>query len=82
MNPRDVLVAVIVVLSEIVSVILIVRLWRRGWISLARKIVWTLALLIPVLGPLLYAGLFGGRPPTQADSDKAGVTVSGTELGG
>ena len=49
-----------VALSEVVAVLCAIWLWRheRSW---ARCIGWSLALALPLLGPLLYGGLYG-RP--------------------
>jgi hypothetical protein len=42
---------------EAVNVLLLVGLWRRS-ASLVRKLLWTPVVLLPVLGPFLYVGMF------------------------
>ena len=45
----------LLVLLEAVGVILITRLWLKATkASLVRRIVWSVLLLIPLLGPLMY----------------------------
>lgn len=50
-------VLVIFLSSELVSLFLIISLWRRGdkwW----RKFFWTLIVVVPILGPLFYGGMY------------------------
>jgi drug/metabolite transporter (DMT)-like permease len=65
-----VVLCVLAAVSEAISLICIVQLWRkrrgRFWLRLA----WTLVLLAPVIGPLLYGGLFQ-IPPVQPPPDRA-----------
>jgi hypothetical protein len=59
-----------VVVSELVSVLCAVQLWRKSdrvW----RKALWTSILAIPGLGPLLYAGVYD-LPDVQATHERAG----------
>ena len=55
---------------ETVGLILIARLWRRpsgGWF---RKIFWTVILLVPLVGPLLYC--FITLNPSEHGDDVGG----------
>ena len=49
--------ALFLVFLEVVNLLLLVALWRRAT-SLARKILWSPVVLLPVLGPFLYVGMF------------------------
>ena len=46
--------AVTLVVLEVVSVLAVAHLWSRRQIGLLAKALWTVFLLIPVLGPLFY----------------------------
>ncbi len=48
---------VIAVISESIAVWCAVNLWRCH-ASLMRKLFWTLILLVPVVGPVFYGGMF------------------------
>ena len=48
-------------LSELVSLVCLVVLWRRPD-SIWKKLLWTAALTLPVVGPLLFGGLY--EPPS------------------
>jgi hypothetical protein len=51
-------------ISSWASLVLIIRLWvRHQSDSISRKTSWSLLLLIPALGPLLYGALFRPLPP-------------------
>jgi hypothetical protein len=52
---------------------------RRGSKSVVRKVFWTVVVLIPVVGPLFYAGL-SDIPPRQAEDLQAPRT-SGDDAG-
>ena len=51
--------------SELIALHCAVGLWRSeasGW----RKLFWILVLLIPIMGPIFYGGLFE-LPPVQSE---------------
>jgi hypothetical protein len=61
------IVIAVLALSEIIAFFCALRLWRREH-SWARRIGWSLVLVLPILGPLLYGGIYGrpdddGFPP-------------------
>jgi hypothetical protein len=63
---------------ETLSLFCAVRLWRRQdrvW----RKLAWTSVLALPLLGPLLYGGLYE-MPSIQPDHEQA-PTNSNAEMG-
>jgi len=55
--------------AEVVSVACLVSLWRQK-AGAGRKLFWSVVVLIPLLGPLFYGGLFE-LPSVQAESDRA-----------
>jgi hypothetical protein len=50
MNERT----IILICLEVVSVLLIIRLWFRGGMSLGERLLLTILLLLPLLGPVFY----------------------------
>jgi hypothetical protein len=61
--------AVLIALVEMVSVLLIGHLWlRRKKVGVAAKCFWTVLLLLPAVGPLLY-GLAGPTLSAHNDPD-------------
>ena len=64
----DTIAAVVLILSAVVAVFCLQSLWRSGH-SVSRRIVWTLILFVPVLGPILYAGLFE-PPPVKPKNEQ------------
>jgi hypothetical protein len=60
MKSFDVITAVVFGISTLVAILCLPPLWRSSHSTL-KRIIWTLILFIPVLGPVLYAGLF--EPP-------------------
>lgn len=42
---------------ELVSVLLVARLWMRRKHGIATRVLWSLIILLPALGPLLYVFL-------------------------
>lgn len=59
------LLIVIAAVSELIGVWCVVGLWRSR-VSVVRKLVWTVVLLVPVLGPVFYGGMFE-LPPVQSE---------------
>lgn len=66
---------ILVVVLELAALILVVRLWVRRRHRLIPRILWSLFLLIPVFGLLMYGFLVSSgesnpdRIDSQADSD-------------
>lgn len=58
---------VFIAVLEVVNLIVLVSLWLRAT-SLWRKLAWTPVVLLPGIGPFLYAGLFGGMPSRYRDA--------------
>ena len=54
---------------EVVNLVVLVSLWLRAT-SLWRKLAWTPVVLLPGIGPFLYAGIFGGMPPRMPESEQ------------
>jgi hypothetical protein len=57
-------------LSLAVSVGLILHLWLRRAGSLGQKILWSVALMVPLLGALFYLALYSA-PPVQPEHLRA-----------
>lgn len=55
----------VVAVSEVVALCCCMGLWRSR-VSIFRKLVWTLILLVPVLGAIFYGGMFE-IPPVQSE---------------
>ncbi len=68
------LLIVIAAASEAIALWCVVNLWRSR-ASKIRKMVWTLILLVPVVGPVYYGGMFEA-PSVQPDQEMNG-TISG-----
>ena len=66
----DVMTVLAVVVVELASLACLVGLWR-GAFPLPKKVLCSLPLLVPVVGPLLYIGL----PDVQPDSLQGGKTL-------
>ncbi len=52
---------------EAVSVLCALHLWARAPGSVAKKVVWTFLVLVPVLGPLFYGGVY--EAPREQEDD-------------
>ena len=75
------LLVVIAAASEAIALWCVVNLWR-GRASKIRKMVWTLILLFPVVGPVFYGGMF--EPPSvqpEGLSQEMNGTTSGPIAG-
>lgn len=65
------------------SVACLAHLWLRARGSLAKKVGWTLALGIPVLGPIFYGSIYERLTPhnDRGPGDRGGLPPGG-ETGG
>lgn len=60
--------------SWLIALVCLFRLWRRKD-RLIVRLVWSLLLLVPILGPLFYAGFYR-PPPVQSEDLRAPFEVS------
>jgi hypothetical protein len=60
--------------STIIALFCLPSLWRSRHSALKRTI-WTLILFVPILGPVLYAGLFE-PPPVKPESEQQEFDVN------
>jgi hypothetical protein len=60
------LLIVIAGASELIALWCAVGLWRSK-VSVLRKFIWSVVLLVPVFGPVFYGGMFE-LPPVQPES--------------
>ncbi len=65
----DTFVRVLFGISAVLTLACWVSLWR-GRDGIASKLVWTVVSAVPLLGPLLYAGVHD-PPPVQPEVDRA-----------
>jgi len=63
----------VLVIAEAVSVLATIHLWMKAGGSPLRKACWTPITLVPVLGPLLYGGMYS-MPEEQAEGLQARET--------
>jgi hypothetical protein len=70
---------VAMVILESFSAACLVHLWMRADAPTWKKLVWTLPVLLPVLGPLLYGGMFSvpGRHGDSPFDSIEGITGDG-----
>jgi hypothetical protein len=61
MSAEGVTLLIIVGVSELVALVCAGRVWESGG-SLASRIGWTVALAIPILGPIFFGAIYGGAP--------------------
>jgi hypothetical protein len=64
----DTLTKAVFVVSVLVAIVCMQSLWR-GRYHTSKKIFWTLFLFVPVMGPILYAGLFE-PPPVKPKNEQ------------
>jgi hypothetical protein len=58
---------------ELVSVLCALHLWTKAPGSAAKKTLWTVVVLVPIMGPLFYGAIYD--PPSEQDDDlRAGET--------
>ena len=62
--------AILITVSELVSVFAIVHMWWHRRMGKLAKVLWSLFLLVPILGPLFYAFLTNN--PESHDEDPTG----------
>jgi hypothetical protein len=62
------LTAIVFGVSTVIALLCLPSLWRSGRPA-SKRIVWTLIVFIPVLGPILYGGLFK-PPPIKPKSEQ------------
>ena len=62
-----------VVVHSIITIILIVLLWKKDE-TIFRKIIWSLIIAIPLLGPLSYGALF--NPLANKGGNRSGNKLS------
>jgi hypothetical protein len=57
---------VVLVLLETISALCIVAMWRHHRPDRLRKdVVWTVLLLVPIFGPLMWGASYGPLPPRR-----------------
>lgn len=64
------MILIIISISELITVFCGIGLWRQR-VSLFRKIIWSLILVVPILGPFFYAGMFD-YPPVHGERSGMG----------
>jgi hypothetical protein len=70
----DSVTSVVVGGSTVIALLCLPSVWRTRH-SVWRQIIWTVILLIPVMGPVLYAGLFE-PPPVKPKKDQPEFDVT------
>jgi len=63
MTPVDFVFLIVAIISEIVSVFLLIKLWKHKKTSFIKKLFWTFILLVPLAGPIFFCALFDQLPP-------------------
>ncbi len=64
--------AIATLVLEVLAVVAIVLLWRRRDLKKWSKVIWTLILLIPIFGLLLYCFISTNPEPHNVNSDIGG----------
>ncbi len=72
--------AIVIALAEVASVACLVPLWRAS-ASVGRKLLWSVIVLVPVLGPLFYGGLFDvpSRQPDELQAARTSADEAGPQ---
>ena len=81
MEQNSVLLQIILLLHSVGAVILIYRLWRKQE-SIEKKLLWTLIIVIPVIGLVLYLAFFkvpSVLPLHRQNKDRAGPYGTGRQ---
>ena len=65
---------------ELIALFFIVRLWRRRPLRVVSSVIWSLVLLVPVLGLLLY--VFLSEDPSPHGDNPSGNYFDGGSDGG
>ena len=68
---------VLLVVSAVVGALCTAHLWRRQ-APVWKRLLWTVVVFIPAIGPLLYGGLFE-VPSVQPEADRVQPTPAATE---
>lgn len=58
-------------LLEVASVACTLHLWAKAKGTAGHKLSWTPVVLVPVIGPLFYAGLYSAAPVDSDDTPDA-----------
>ncbi len=61
MSAEGAVLLAIVGASEFIALVCVGRVWESGG-SLASRIGWTIALAVPILGPIFFGAVYGGAP--------------------
>jgi len=61
MRVEHAILLIIIGVSELIALACLPLLWRSGG-SVVRRIAWTVALFVPVVGPLMFGAFHGGTP--------------------
>lgn len=61
------LIPFILIVSFLISLFCLYRLWRKNE-KIFKKLFWSIVILIPVFGPVIYGGLFKLPKPSPKDS--------------
>ena len=69
----------LIALAELVSVACLVALWRTRASRWRRKLMWSAVVLVPVMGPLFYGGLFD--VPSRQPEHLQAPRTSGDDAG-
>ena len=68
------LATIVLIVAHVVGLLCVRKLWCED-LPLSRRILWTLVLVLPVMGPIFY-GAFFDPPSIQDKSDQARPTSS------
>lgn len=71
----SVIALIVVGASELIALWCIVRIWRSGS-SLLAKASWSLVVLVPLVGPLMFGGLWHGLPPNPRGAEASPFDLS------
>jgi hypothetical protein len=61
MSAAGVILLTIVGASELIALVCARRVWESRR-SVATRIAWTVALAVPILGPVFFGAIYGGAP--------------------
>lgn len=61
MSAEGVTLLIVVGASEFIALLCAGRVWESGG-SMASRIGWTVALAVPILGPIFFGAIHGGAP--------------------
>jgi len=71
---EPILITIIIIISYLVSAYCIFKLWKKDTGTL-KKVSWSIILLLPFIGPVLYGALYE-MPRPWADEEKASYDLS------